>query len=121
MKKSYFLLGLLLSLSGPQLTHAGQGNDNALNTRATTLTRQIAGKVRLSEGQYIKVRKLNLQMLTEVAELKAQHANDPATLDQQLADVQMRYEWDMAAILWPKQMTAYNQAKGSMTALSIAH
>ena len=83
------------------------------------MTRQIASKVKLSEGQYVKVRKLNLQMLTNVAEIKSEYANDPETLDQRMAEVQMHYEWDMAAILWPNQMTAYNQAKATMTALSI--
>ncbi|GGF09396.1 hypothetical protein [Hymenobacter cavernae] len=119
MKKSYFALGLILSLSAPLATQAGQGNDNVLNSRATTMTRQIASKVKLSEGQYVKVRKLNLQMLTAVADLKAQYAADPAALDERMAEVQMHYEWDMAAILWPTQMMAYNQAKSSMTALSI--
>lgn len=118
MKKSYFVLSLLLSLSAPLATQAGQGNDNLTN-RATNMTRQIAGKVKLSEGQYVKVRKLNLQMLTAVSELKTQYAKDPATLDQRMAEVQMHYEWDMAAILWPNQMTAYNQAKSTMTALSV--
>ncbi|WP_324670724.1 hypothetical protein [Hymenobacter sp. GOD-10R] len=118
MKKSYCALGLLLSLSAPLATQAGQGNDNP-TSRATTMTRQIASKVKLSEGQYVKVRKLNLQMLTAVAELKTQYASDPAVLDERMAEVQMHYEWDMAAILWPNQMTAYNQAKSTMTALSI--
>ena len=108
-----------MSLSASLSTYAGQGNDNVLNSRATTMTRQIASKVKLSEGQYVKVRKLNLQMLTTVADLKAQYAADPTTLDERMAEVQMHYEWDMAAILWPTQMTAYNQAKSTMTALSV--
>jgi hypothetical protein len=116
MKKVYFLLGLVLSLNAPLHTQAQQGPD-AINARATTLTRQIAGKVRMSEGQYVKVRKLNTQMLTQVAEIKAQYAAEPATMDERLAEVQMHYEWDMATILWPNQMTAYTQAKSTLTAL----
>ncbi|GAB2464178.1 hypothetical protein GCM10011375_16300 [Hymenobacter qilianensis] len=92
-------------------------NGTSLNARATQLTRQMAQRVRLDEGQYVKVKRLNLQMLAEMEEAKTRLSADPAALDQYLAEVQSHYEWDLAAILWPKQMVAYNQAKTTMTAV----
>lgn len=92
-------------------------NGSSINARASTLTRQMSQKVRLAEGQYVKVKRLNFQMLSEVEEAKVRFASDPASLDQYLAEIQSHYEWDLAAILWPRQMVAYNQSKATMTAL----
>ncbi len=55
--------------------------------------------------------------MEEFKEVKREQlAITPAALDQYLAEVQSHYEWDLAAILWPRQMVAYNQAKATMTA-----
>jgi len=83
------------------------------------MTQQIAAKTHLNEGQYLKVKQLNLQMLTAVESLKKQRTLDPAVADQQLAEIQDHYEWDLSAILWPRQMVAYKEAKASMTAVNL--
>ena len=106
----------MLTLSSTLSFGAVADNGTSLNARATQLTRQMAQKVRLDEGQYVKIKRLNLQMLAEMEEAKARLASDPAALDQYLAEVQSHYEWDLAAILWPRQMVVYNQAKATMTA-----
>ena len=116
MKKVYILTCLLVSMTFSLASSAAADNGTSLNNRATSLTRQMAQKVRLAEGQYVKLKRLNMQMLTETEEAKARLSADPAALDQQLAEIQSHYEWDLAAILWPRQMVAYNQAKASMTA-----
>ncbi|MGY2134810.1 hypothetical protein ACW9KT_21450 [Hymenobacter sp. HD11105] len=117
MKKIYILACLLVSMTFSLAPSASADNGTSLSSRATTLTRQMAQKVRLDEGQYVKVKRLNMQMLAEVEEAKARLASDPAALDVHLAEVQAHYEWDLAAILWPRQMVAYNQAKTNMTAV----
>lgn len=116
MKKVYILTCLLASMTLSLATNAVADNGTSLNSRATLLTRQMAQKVRLAEGQYVKIKRLNMQMLAETEEAKVRLAADPAALDQHLAEIQSHYEWDLATILWPRQMVAYNQAKASMTA-----
>ncbi|RTQ46022.1 hypothetical protein EJV47_22975 [Hymenobacter gummosus] len=109
-----------LFLSAAMLTYslsASAGQEPTLNDRATTLTQQLAHKVPLNEAQFVKVRRLNLQLLTATTDLQAQFANDPATLDQRLAELQDNYDWDMAAILWPRQQLAYRQYRSNMTAM----
>ncbi|MCC3157108.1 hypothetical protein LJ737_07650 [Hymenobacter sp. 15J16-1T3B] len=115
MNKLFFLpsLGLCLVLAHG----ATAGQEPTLNDRATTLTQQIAQKVPLNEAQFVKVRRLNLQYLSSTQDLKARLADNPAALDQQLAELQDRFDWEMAAILWPRQMTAYRQSRANMTAL----
>ncbi|MBC6990056.1 hypothetical protein [Hymenobacter sp. BT491] len=114
---SLLLVGAFFSTS--VLATAATNDTPAVAARAKTLTRQIADKTRLSEGQYVKVKQLNLRMLSEVENVKKQLAADPAALDQRLAEVQDHYEWDLAAILWPRQMAVYSEAKASMTALNV--
>ncbi|MBC6608026.1 hypothetical protein H8B13_14460 [Hymenobacter sp. BT188] len=117
MKRIYTLVCVMISLASGLSFTALADNGTSLNARATQLTRQMAQKVRLDEGQYVKVKRLNLQMLAEMEEAKTRLSSDPAALDQYLAEVQSHYEWDLAAILWPKQMVAYNQSKTTMTAV----
>lgn len=117
MKNFFSLLCSVILLTG-HVAVAGSGEQNRLTARATMLTRQMALKTPLNEGQYVKVRQLNLRLLSEKQALQTRLANDPAALDQQLAELQTRYEWDLAAILWPRQMAAYNQSKAEFMALS---
>lgn len=117
MKNFFALLCSVIVLTG-HTALAGSGDQNRLTARATALTRQMAQKTPLNEGQYVKVRQLNMRMLAERQALQTRLANDPATLDQQLAELQAHYEWDLAAILWPRQMAAYNQSKAEFMALS---
>jgi hypothetical protein len=111
---SAFLLLVLLMTVG--VAKAGPGDQQKLTSRATALTQQMARVTPLNEGQYVKVRQLNLRLLGEVQALQTRFANDAATLDQQMAEVQARYEWDLATILWPRQMVAYTQAKADLMA-----
>ncbi|UYZ60316.1 hypothetical protein [Hymenobacter latericus] len=115
MKKLLYLLAFALPLCFAQV--AAASDDNSLQGRATKLTRQLAEKVPLNEAQFVKVRRLNLDMLAATLSLKDKFANDPAQLDVALAELQDRYEWDMASILWPRQMVAYRQTKANMTAM----
>ena len=118
MKLLFCLSAVALTLAFTQPATAASGDDDVLKTRATAMTRQLAQKVPLTEAQFVKVRRLNLRMLAETQALKTSFANDSAALDQRMAELQDHYEWDMAAILWPRQMAAYEQSRASMTALS---
>lgn len=83
------------------------------------MTRHMAQKTSLNEGQYVKVRQLNVRLLADMQALQTRFATNPAALDQQVAELQSRYEWDLATILWPRQMAAYTQSKADLMALSV--
>ncbi|SHJ50451.1 hypothetical protein SAMN02745146_3275 [Hymenobacter daecheongensis DSM 21074] len=116
MKKASIFAFMLLGLQVAALA-ANSDGPVAIQNRATTMTRSMSGKVQLDEGQYLKVKLLNIQMLTESEDLKIRFAADPAILDQHLAEAQMRYEMDLASLLRPKQVAMYQQSRMSMTAL----
>lgn len=118
MKKLFSLLIWIAVFSMGIAAHAGSGKQQKLADRATAMTRQMAQKTALNEGQYVKVRQLNVRLLTEMQALQTRYASDPAALDQQMAELQGRYEWDLATILWPRQMAVYTQSKADLMALS---
>lgn len=109
---AFFSLGHILPVS------AGDGTGKTA-VRATEMTRRMAEQTKLTEGQYVKVRALNVRLLTEMAELRRQLASDAAKLDEAIAETQLRYEWDLANILRPKQMVAYDEMKSNFTAVNM--
>ncbi len=118
MKKVYCLVCLVLSLQGAALSVSAADEATGVQARATTLTRAMANKAHLDEGQYLKVKKLNVQILTETDELKVRLASDPAALDQQMAVVLTNYETALSQVMRSNQLAVYQQARTNMTALS---
>ena len=118
MKKVYLFVCLAVSLQGAALSVSAADGSTSVEARATTLTRTMANKARLDEGQYLKVKKLNMQMLTEMDELKAKFAADPAMLDQKMAVVLTDYEASLGQVMRSNQLAIYQQSRNAMTALS---
>jgi hypothetical protein len=117
MKKLYITACLLLTLGAPALLAQTAGSADAiLHERVTALSRRIAETAKLNEGQYVKVKRLNLVMMTEMETIRSRFATEPAKLDEQLAELQARYDWDLATVLRPEQLVAYNQSKISVLA-----
>lgn len=121
MKKVYLFVCLAVSLQGTALSVSAADEATGVQARATALTRTMANTARLDEGQYLKLKKLNLEMLTEADELKANFAADPAMLDQKMAAMQAKYEASLGQVLRANQLATYQQTRNSMTALSGAN
>ncbi|UYZ64184.1 hypothetical protein [Hymenobacter weizhouensis] len=121
MKKVCVLAALLISLQAATVVATGyrpkSDGPTSIQARATALTRAIAEKARLDEGQYLRVKQLNIRMLSEMEDLKTRFAADPAILDERLADAQARYEADLTTLLRPAQLAVYQENRNSMTAL----
>ncbi|QDA62086.1 hypothetical protein [Hymenobacter jejuensis] len=122
MKKIYILASLFLSLQATVVAHAETEPEvpTTIQARAVTLTRAMADKMHLDEGQYVKLKQVNMRMLMEMDELKSRYAADPAVLDQQLATAQGRYQQETTVLLRPTQLMAYQQLRNSQMALSSA-
>jgi hypothetical protein len=116
MKKALFLTGLALVLGAT--AYATTDKDATIRTRAVALARVQVEKAHLDEGQYLKVKNLNIRMLTEMEDIKNRFSAEPAILDERLAVAQARYELELTSIMRPAQLAMFNQARNSMTALS---
>ena len=88
-----------------------------MQVRATTLTRALAQHVRLNEGQYIAVRALHLQMLTDRHDTAIRLSGaGAAERDTELAALQLRYETELNDLLRPEQRLAYQNLRSNFTA-----
>lgn len=89
----------------------------AMVARATTLTRALGQRIHFNEGQYLAVKQLHLEMLTERRDLEIllNGANDEER-DNQLAVAQQRYEDSLTRLLQPEQMVAYQELRTNFTA-----
>jgi len=114
--KRVFLTGFAaFLLLGAQAKSDGDG---VLVARATALTRIQAEKAQLDEGQYLRVKQLNLRMFAEMEDIKTRFAADLGILDERLSVAQARYEMELTAIMRPGQLAMFQQSRASMTALS---
>ena len=119
MKKLFLCLAVAVLVSAGNIVQAATNDGGSIAERATIMTWRIAERTQLSEGQYVKLRHLNIRLLTETAELRKQLKDNAAGLDEALAEVQFRYEWDVAAVLAPKQLAVYEKIKSEFTAANI--
>lgn len=117
MKKITLFACLLVGLQSLALASSDDEVGTSLQARATALTRSISEKARLDEGQYLRVKQLNVRMLAEMEDLKTRFSADQPMLDQRLAEAQARYEGDLTALLRPAQLALFQQSRASMTAL----
>ena len=119
MKKLLLLAGLAFGFLTAANAATDPEGDNPLNHRATVLTRAMASKMQLDEGQYLKLKQLNLRMLSTMEDLKDRFAADPEIRDIRMAEAQTSYHMELALMLRPTQLTAYKQSQASMTALGL--
>jgi hypothetical protein len=99
-------------------TEPGEGAySKAMVNRATTLTRALGQRIKFNEAQYLAVKRLNLDMLTQRrdAEIELNTASAEER-DNKLADIQERYEIALINLLRPDQLLAYHELRTSFTA-----
>ena len=101
------------AMAGP-----GEGAySSAMMNRATTLTRALAQHIPFNEAQYLAVKQLHLQMLTERRDLEIiLNGASAEERDNQLAVAQQRYETELSQLLQPQQLVAYQNLRTSFTA-----
>ena len=89
----------------------------AMLTRATTLTRALAQHVHFNEAQYLAVKQLHLDMLTERRDLEILlNGSGPEERDTQFSLAQQRYETELSNLLQPQQLLAYQALRTNFTA-----
>ncbi|NVO29748.1 MULTISPECIES: hypothetical protein [Hymenobacter] len=117
MKKVALFVCLLIAAPGVILAASRADNPTSITARATALTRAISDRIRLDEGQYLRLKQLNIRMLSEQEELKSRFAAEQPMLDQRLADAQLYYEMALLDMLRPAQRSLFDQHRASMTAM----
>ena len=109
-----------VSLASTAFAAGGPGHgaySAAMTSRATTLTRALADRIHFNEAQFIAVKQLHLNMLTERRDLEILLNGASADeRDTQLAWAQQRYESELMFLLKPQQLVAYQALRTNFTA-----
>ena len=106
--KTLFTLSVLLSAAGA--SHAQQGRPaGGPPQAATAMTREMSNRLRLNEGQYVKLYSINRTRLTRQQEIEQATTKDAAARTAQLAELQSQYEQECARILTPSQLSLMQQ------------
>ncbi len=121
MKNLFFATCIAAGVSiSPAARAAGPGDGSysqAMMSRATTLTRALANRIHFNEAQYLAVKQLHLNMLTERRDLEILlNGASAEERDTQLSWAQQRYESELMYLLKPQQLLAYQALRTNFTA-----
>ncbi|WP_035559724.1 hypothetical protein [Hymenobacter sp. IS2118] len=121
MKNLFFATCIAAGVSiSPAAQAAGPGDGSysqAMMSRATTLTRALANRIHFNEAQYLAVKQLHLNMLTERRDLEILlNGASAEERDTQLSWAQQRYESELMYLLKPQQLLAYQALRTNFTA-----
>lgn len=120
MRNLFLAICIAASISAAPAAVAGPGDggySKIMMNRATTLTRALANRIHFNEAQYLAVKQLHLDMLTERRDLEILlNGASPEERDTRLAEAQQRYETDLTNLLQPKQLVAYHALRTTFTA-----
>ncbi|HEX8505069.1 MAG TPA: hypothetical protein VF630_06860 [Hymenobacter sp.] len=120
MKNLLFAACIAASICTLPASAAGPGDGSyskAMMNRATTLTRALAQRIHVNEAQYLAIKQLHLNMLTERRDLEILlNGASAEERDTQLSWAQQRYESDLMYLLKPNQVVAYQALRTNFTA-----
>ena len=120
MKNLFLAACLAAGVSVVPAAAAGPGDgaySPSMMNRASTLTRALAQRIHFNEAQYLAIKQLHLQMLTERRDLEIMlNGASAEERDTHLAIAQQRYETELSQLLQPEQLVAYQNLRTSFTA-----
>lgn len=83
----------------------------------TDMTREMSARLRLNEGQYVRLLTLNRTRQTRQREIEQSTSNqkDPAVRNSQLSELQSQYEQECSRIMSPSQLSQLQQSENQST------
>ncbi|AKQ45441.1 hypothetical protein TH63_06975 [Rufibacter radiotolerans] len=107
-----FLGAIFTAQAQTNLTGTAATVRTVLSMSATEMSRQMYNDLQLNEGQYVKIKALNQARLDKFSEIEKMYANDAQMRDAKIKEVNAQLDQEFAAILTPKQFTAYLEFDG---------
>lgn len=83
--------------------------------------RDLANKLQLNEGQYIRLRDLSKARQEQIAEINSMYSNDPAMRQAKLQAAQREFDSQLAQSIGQKQFTAYLELQGQAAGSGAAY
>lgn len=72
---------------------------------AAEMTRTMSTRLKLNEGQYVKLYQINKTRVNEVAQIERQYKDDPGARATKLSELEAQYEQECSRILTPTQLS----------------
>lgn len=88
-----------------------EGND-AYN-RASDLARRMATEIQLNEREYIEVRRLAVQKIERIEEIKSMYSNDADMMSKKMKEAEENFNYNLRASLSNKQFENYIAKSGN--------
>ncbi|WP_375416146.1 hypothetical protein [uncultured Hymenobacter sp.] len=76
-----------------------------LSTAAAELTRDMSTRLKLNEGQYVKLYQINKTRVNQVALINRDYKNDPGALSTKMSELDSQYQQECSRILTPSQLS----------------
>jgi hypothetical protein len=119
MKKFLLIAAAALLFSAPSFAQNNVYSifdvSPAVEAKCTNITRSMAHELRLNEPEYIKLKELNRERIVKTdALLQSFKENDPE-LNQQMKEIELAYEQQIASFLKPDQLHAYINYKQAIS------
>ena len=83
-----------------------------LTRDAEVMTREMANRLRLNEGQMLKLMPLNRTKLAGLSSINREYKNDEAARAAKAAELEAQYEQECSRILTPSQLSQLQQTNG---------
>jgi Spy/CpxP family protein refolding chaperone len=99
------LAAMLLAGAAKAQTQTAFNHDPAVKTA----TRDMSNRMKLNEGQYVKLYSINRTRFTRQQEIERATTADATSRTAQLAELQTQYEQECARILTPVQLAQLQQ------------
>lgn len=82
-----------------------EGND--AYTRASEMARRMASDIQLNEREYIEVRKLAVQKIERIDEIKSMYSNDKDMMAKKINEAEENFNYNLRIALNTKQFENY--------------
>ena len=98
-------------------TVAGHAQTAPAKASATDLTREMSTRLRLNEGQYVRLLSLNRTRMQRQHEIEQATKSDASARTAQLAELQSQYELECSRLLSPSQLSQLQQDESQATGM----
>ena len=81
------------------------------SSSAAVMTRDMSTRLKLNEGQYIKLYQVNKTRISQLAQIEHNFKNDPSTRSSKISELEAQYEQACSSILTPSQLSQLHEDK----------
>lgn len=78
---------------------------------AAEMTRDMSLRLKLNEGQYVKLYWVNKTRINEMAQIERQFKNDPGARATKLSELEAQYQQECSRVLTPSQLSQLHDDK----------